>query len=644
MSALAIAGSTRKTVPMAYRVVATLCGVALATLIRLAFSPLVGHDVPFVVYIPTIALVAWYAGSGCGLLATAASSAAIWLLFLPQHEQAITHLKMALFALGSGTIVWVMTSLNRARVSLIAAREAEALQRVWFESMLGSIAEGVIATDSKGALTYMNRAAQEMIGASAESVLGRPFAQVVSLIDESTELAVTDLEKLTPQLRLMLAIANKPSIPVAASVSTMQGAAGAAGSVLILRIAIDERERYLLIEEAGAARRDAEAANRMKDDFLRMVSHELRAPLNAILGWADVIQRKPEPDTITKGTETIKRNVRAQASLIDSMLDVAAIASGRFAIELRDIYLPDTIDDALRSIEPIAASKGIRLLQEIDRKDVLTRADANRLQQVLANLYSNAIKFTPSGGAITTTLRYKDDSVQIEVADSGQGMDATMLTLLFERSGGGEQSLRRSKSGLGLGLPIARRIVELHGGRLIATSAGEQLGTTVTLDFPLKAAASASPAEDEEGSRLAILASSRILVVDDDAQAALLLANVLARHGAEIQSADSARRALEIYQRWQADAIVSDIGMPGEDGHWLIAQIRKLESRRHKAALAALAVTAYGRAEDRERSRAAGFDGHLVKPVSSDAVAHALAEALMARNSEAAKTSGRVTT
>lgn len=619
------------------RVLAALLAVGVSTLLRLALSPLVGHDIPFILYFPTIALVAWYAGAGAGLLAVFVSAVAVWVFVTPQHDDPITAVRVVLFALGSCTIVWVMNSLHRAQQSLNDARHSEKRQRVWFELMLGSIAEGVIATDFNGSVTFMNRAARDMVGPVGEGAIGRPFSQVVTLIDETTEIPITDFGKLSTSQRLVLANPEKESIPVAASVSLMPGTEHSdPGSVLILRVAFDERERLLLIEEAGAARRDAEAANRMKDDFLRMVSHELRAPLNAILGWADVMQRKSDPETLRKGTETIRRNVRAQSSLIDSMLDVAAIASGKFAIDPREVYLPDIIDDALRSIEPLANSKGIKLEHDIDLHDLAVRADPNRLQQVLANLYSNAMKFTSTAGSISTRLRYRDSEVEISVSDTGQGMSADVMALLFERSSQDEPSLRRSKSGLGLGLPIARRIVELHGGRLQASSDGDQKGTTFTLTFPISATSPASPGA-EDASHLSDLAGKKVLVVDDDTQAALLLANVLAGHGAEVQTADSARRALEIYRRWQPDGMVSDIGMPGEDGHWLIAQIREHATRHGEMPIAALAVTAYGRPEDRERSRAAGFDGHLGKPVSSHAVTHALSEALARRESGRAR-------
>jgi signal transduction histidine kinase/CheY-like chemotaxis protein len=619
----------------AARVLIALLAVAASTLLRLALSPLVGHDVPFILYFPTIALVAWYAGTGAGLLAVFTSAVAVWLFVTPQHDDPITAVRLGLFVLGSCTIAWVMNSLHGAQRSLDEARQSEERHRVWFELMLGSIAEGVIATDASGSITFMNQAARDMVGPAAVGAIGRPFSQVVVLIDETTETPIADLGKLYPSQRLVIANPEKENMPVAASVSMMPGTAHSdPESVLILRVAFDDRERFLLIEEAGAARRDAEAANRMKDDFLRMVSHELRAPLNAILGWADVMQRKTDPETLRKGTETIRRNVRAQSALIDSMLDVAAIASGKFVIEPREVYLPDIIDDALRSIEPTASSKSIKLAYDIDRQDLSVRADPNRMQQVLANLYSNAMKFTPTGGTISTALQYMDNEVVISVCDTGQGMSADVMALLFERSGQGEPSLQRSKSGLGLGLPIARRIIELHGGKLLASSDGDQKGTMFVLTFPMSAKSPALPAAGDGSRPLADLAGKKVLVVDDDTQAALLLANVLSGHGAEVQTADSARRALEIYRRWQPDGMVSDIGMPGEDGHWLIAQIRDQARRHGEIPIAALAVTAYGRPEDRERSRAAGFDGHLGKPVSSHAVTHALSAALAKRESD----------
>ena len=500
------------------------------------------------------------------------------------------------------------------------------MQRRRYEVMLDSIAEGVIGLDQAGTILFLNHAAKEMAAVS-DAAIERPLLEVLHLVDEDSKKVASDIEALQQiGRRWCLEVADRQALPLALNISKMRTDDEAAGAVLVMRIALDERERERMVAETESARADAEAANRMKDDFLRMVSHELRAPLNAILGWADVMLRKNDAVTVTKGAETIRRNVKAQSSLIDSMLDVAAIASGRFTIARRSTDVYEVIEEARRSIEPIAHTKKLNLITELEPGAPSLYADPGRLQQVLANFYSNAIKFTPAGGSITTRLLTAEKSLVIEVSDTGQGMSESTAALLFERSAQGS-ALARSKSGLGLGLRIARRIAELHGGHLAAHSPGEGLGTTVRVSLPWEMPDERVTSEGDS-TALARLTALRVLVVDDDSQASLLLANVLQDLGAEVQTADSAKRALDLYLRFQPQALLSDIGMAGEDGYWLMESIRAREIAGEQR-IVAVAVTAYSRPEDRDRSRQAGFDIHLPKPMEARTVALTLGEALV---------------
>ena len=617
--------------PTLKRLIGTLGLIALVTLVRWLLQGVLSFNVPFLLFFPSIMLIAWFGGTLCALIAIVLEGMIALWLFVPTDTDPLASMRVAIFVFGSVVIVWVSRTLHRARRELITARQREASQRRRYELMLDSIVEAVIGLDADGATIFLNRAAEELSGQSLALATGRPLLQLLPLSDESSGRPVKDLEALQQRPQgWLLAVDGREPVPVAVSLSKMRSDdATINGSVLVLRLAFEERERARLAAETEAARADAEAANRMKDDFLRMVSHELRAPLNAILGWADVMLRKNDAATVTKGSETIRRNVRAQSALIDSMLDVAAIASGRFNIARRPTDIYDVIEEAHRSIEPLALGKKINLVHDIAPGAPGINADTPRLQQVIANLYSNALKFTPSGGTITTRVRFDSQHLTLEVADSGQGMTPETLALLFERSEGGA-ALSRSKSGLGLGLRIARRIVELHGGHLSASSEGEHLGATLKVTLPWDAPVEAS-FEAGRADGLAPLVGRKILVVDDDTQAALLLANVLEDLGAVVQTADTAKRALDLYSRFEPDAMVSDIGMSEEDGYWLIEAIRAIESSKHLPKIPAMAVTAYSRPEDRERSRNAGFDGHLGKPVTARAVAHALAEAISRR-------------
>ena len=614
--------------PTVSRVLGTLGMIVLVTLARWLLQGVLNFNVPFLLYFPSIIVIAWFGGTVCALLAIVLEGAIAAWLFVPTESDPLATMRMVVFILGGILIVWVSRALHGARRELITARQREASQRRRYELMLDSTVEAVLGLDAEGAVSYLNRAAEELSGQPLAKATGRPLLQLLPLSDEASGRAVKDLDSLQQRPQgWLLAVDGREAVPVAASLSKMRSDdATINGSVLVLRLAFDERERAQLAAETEAARADAEAANRMKDDFLRMVSHELRAPLNAILGWADVMLRKNDAATVTKGAETIRRNVRAQSSLIDSMLDVAAIAGGRFNIARRPTDIYDVIEEAHRSIEPLASGKKINLVHDITAGAPGINADTPRLQQVIANLYSNALKFTPSGGTITTRLRFDAQHLTLQVTDTGQGMTPETLALLFERSEG-SAALARSKSGLGLGLRIARRIVELHGGHLSASSEGENLGATLTVTLPWDAPARTTP-DAGSADNLAPLVGKKILVVDDDSQAVLLLANVLEDLGALVQTADTAKRALDLHSRFEPDALVSDIGMSQEDGYWLIEAVRSVEKSKRLPRIAAMAVTAYSRPEDRERSRNAGFDGHLGKPVTARAVAHALAEAL----------------
>jgi signal transduction histidine kinase/FixJ family two-component response regulator len=616
-----------KEVSFASRLFGSIVLVLLVTALRLLLSRVLGDNVPFILYFPSVILIAWYAGSWCAVVATLLASALAAWLFVPTSSDPLAAMRILLFIAGSALIIWVAQLLRRNQAALMETGRRAEIQRRRYEVMLDSIAEGVVGVDANGAILFLNHAAKQFTAVLDDAALGRPLLDLLQLIDEDSGKPAKDVEALQDDARRWsLVTPGREPLPVALSISRMRSDVASANVVLVLRAASAERERERMVAETESARADAEAANRMKDDFLRMVSHELRAPLNAILGWADVMLRKNDPATVTKGAETIRRNVRAQSSLIDSMLDVAAIASGRFTIARRPTDLYDVIEEARRSIEPIALTKKITLIDEISEGASSIHADPGRLQQVLANLYSNAIKFTPAGGSITTRLIVDEKSLVIEVQDTGQGMSEATSALLFERSAR-DSALARSKSGLGLGLRIARRIAELHGGQLSAESPGENLGTTVRVSLPIDLQEDSAPL-DADSAVLARLQGLRVLVVDDDSQAALLLANVLEDLGATVTTADDARRALDLYQRFQPDALLSDLGMPEEDGYWLMKSIRAKEAESGRSRMPALAVSAYSRPEDRERSRQAGFNVHLVKPMAARAVAQVLAESL----------------
>ena len=381
-----------------------------------------------------------------------------------------------------------------------------------------------------------------------------------------------------------------------------------------------EKERVQLLKREQAARVEAERANRLKDEFLATLSHELRTPLNAIMGWAHVLtQSSHDRDTVQRASTVIRQNATAQAQLIDDILDVSRIVGGRLVIETGVVAVKRVVEDAVNSLMPAAQAKSITVHTNLaDGLNVL--GDRDRLQQVVWNLVSNAFKFTPKGGTVTITLAERDGDVYIEVADTGIGIPAEFLPFVFDRFRQADSSMSRRHNGLGLGMAIVRHLVELHGGTVAVESPGENKGTVFKLHFPSHTGA--MPAEKMPAGRevapeaafeeLERLNGLHVLIVEDDADSRNVLALLLQRLGALVEAVGSAKDAYERLKLRRPDVLVSDIGMPDEDGYSMIRQIRQLSDQH----IPAIALTAYARKQDAEAALGAGYDQHLPKPVA----------------------------
>jgi PAS domain S-box-containing protein len=388
-----------------------------------------------------------------------------------------------------------------------------------------------------------------------------------------------------------------------------------------------EMEREQLLESERAARNDAERASRLKDEFLSTISHELRTPLNAILGWAHILRQRVsgKDQDVEKGITVIDRNARVQAQLIEDLLDMSRIISGKVRLELQPVDLHDVVGAALSSVAPSAEVKGIDL-EKISRPGVgMVRGDPNRLQQVAWNLLSNAIKFTPKGGRVTVTLVRVDGRVEMAVADAGQGIEPEFLPYVFERFRQADGSTTRKHGGLGLGLAIVKNLVALHGGTVRAMSAGEGKGATFTVELPLGIVhlPAGAPASGEDVDDGADLSGISVLFVDDAQDNHELVRRLLEDRKARVMTAGSGQEALGLLERERPDVIVSDIGMPGMDGYELIRRVRALPPERG-GDVPALALTAFARAEDRTKALLAGFQAHLSKPVQPTALTSAI--------------------
>jgi len=373
---------------------------------------------------------------------------------------------------------------------------------------------------------------------------------------------------------------------------------------------------------------ESKQANRLKDEFLATVSHELRTPLNAIMGWARMLGSKQlPPDRARHAIATIERNASALAHIIDDLLDVSRIVAGTLHLAPQPVDLVAVAQAALDDVRPLAVTKNVQLAFSPDRQAIETvSGDAGRLEQVIWNLLANAIKFTPEGGRVDVVIARSKDHMEVRVVDTGQGISPDFLPHVFERFRQADGATTRRDTGLGLGLAIVRELIELHGGTVHAASQGVGCGATFTVRLPISAreaqvgqaaalgerrtaASTASPMP-----RLPRLDELRILVVDDNADGRTLTSLVLTQAGASVKAVASVREALQMLEVERPDALVSDIGLPDEDGYGLIRQIRQYEAE-HGGFLPAVALTGYARAEDRARSLAAGFQAHVPKPI-----------------------------
>jgi signal transduction histidine kinase/ActR/RegA family two-component response regulator len=385
-----------------------------------------------------------------------------------------------------------------------------------------------------------------------------------------------------------------------------------------------ERERAELLEREQAARKDAETANRLKDEFLANVSHELRAPLNAILGWITLVRNGSlnEFDK-ERALETVERNAHAQKRLIDDLLDVSRIITGKLHLDLRLVDLVTIVESAVESGRPAAESKGVNLQTRIELKTCPLQGDSSRLQQVMWNLISNAIKFTPTGGRVEVRIRHSIDHVEVMVKDTGVGIPQHFLPYVFDRFRQADGSSTRNYGGMGLGLAIVRHLVEMHGGFVRADSEGKGLGATFTITLPLSAASIPLAVMPLTGERYYLsdsapkLTGVRVLVVDDEADTRELLEAILSQCEAEVRTAGDVTSAVQIMRTWHAEVVISDLSMPLEDGYSLIEKLRQVDDVRDKP-IPAIAVTARSGAESRIRALAAGFQMYLEKPVEPD--------------------------
>jgi PAS domain S-box-containing protein len=505
-------------------------------------------------------------------------------------------------------------------------------ERERLAAIIDSSDDAIASKTLDGIITSWNRGAEQMFGYSAAEAIGQHIKLIIPPelhAEEDDVLARLRRGEKIDHYETVRQTKDGRKLDISLTVSPIRNAQGhiigaskVARDITLRKRADEEHKRIMAREEA--ARRTAEEANRLKDDFLATVSHELRNPLNSIVGWAGLLRAgKLDEKTVVRAVDAILRGAQAQDQIISDLLDVARIVNGRLRLDIRPVQLVEVLESAIDAVRPAAEAKQIRLQTLLDPAASPLAGDPDRLRQVLWNLLSNAVKFTSKNGRIQVVSQRINSHIEVIVSDTGIGIEPELLPHVFDRFRQGDSGSNRQSSGLGLGLAIVRNLVELHGGTVRAESKGRGQGATFIVRLPTLIALSAGDAEErvhpaveeitpaEAGPSLLNL---RILVVDDEAGAREVAAMILAQAQAEVRTAESAREALQMLDQWQPDVLVADIGMPDVDGYEFIRQVRA-RSPQSGGAVPAAALTAYARTQDRVRVLSEGYQMHVPKPI-----------------------------
>ncbi len=475
---------------------------------------------------------------------------------------------------------------------------------------------GIVAFSDDGLIAYANPSLHAWLGKPARALLGTRFESALApgaRVFHSTHFfPLLKLHGHAEEIHLTLRTGAGVDVPVLVNAVRQSGPEGALNHCAMITMHRRKEFESALVD----ARRAAETATAAKDQFLAIVSHELRTPLSAITGWIRLARSgKLDPEMMTRALETIDRNAEVQAQLIEDLLDVSRIISGKLRISPKPLNLAPLVENALDTARPSASAKGVTLQAALDPAAGIVHADAARVQQIVWNLLANAVKFTPRGGRVQVVLSRVGSRVQINVADSGIGIAGDQLPYLFERFWQAQAGGQREASGLGLGLSICRSLVELHGGSIRAESAGAGCGAAFIVELPLALAdtsVAAGVAPDVDAHRS--LGGVRVLVVDDDADARSLLTMLLEGSDATVRTAASVDEALDRMRAEPFAIVLTDVGMPGKDGFAFMRELRSNPELANGAAII-VAITGLSRSEDRVRLLRAGFQAHLAKPV-----------------------------
>ncbi|HEY2799699.1 MAG TPA: ATP-binding protein [Chthoniobacterales bacterium] len=496
-----------------------------------------------------------------------------------------------------------------------------------YEAIVDSSEDAIVSKNLRSIVLSWNKSAERIFGYSAEEMIGESIVRLLPPDrpdEEKHILARLQRGERVEHFETRRRRKDGTIIDVSLTISPIRDARGViVGASKIARDVTQQKADY------EALRR----ANRFKTDFLTTLSHELRTPLNAILGWVQVLKENPNPQDFAEALPVIERNVRVQAQLIEDLLDLSRIESGKLSLDIRPVDLAAVATAGMETVRPAAVAKEIKLTSTFASVSGTVMGDQDRLQQVVWNLLTNAIKFTPRGGRVHVLIQRVNSHIELCVADNGEGIAPEFLGQVFDRFRQADASTTRRYGGLGVGLSIVKHLTELHGGGVRVTSDGIGLGATFCVSLPLQTvrrdSGSATSESSSAGSNLAAgqanLSGIRVLIVDDEGDSAAAVKKMLEHHGAHVRATNSMGEALGEFTRCSPDVLISDIGMPNHDGYELIAKLRALPGGQ---SVPAIALTALARSEDRTRALRAGFQIHMAKPVDFPelaAVVHNLA-------------------
>jgi PAS domain S-box-containing protein len=634
---------------LAYVVAALAVGGALAA--RLALDPIFGNGAPFATFLLAVVVAAWFGGFRPALLALGLGWLCADYFFLqPRHAFGIqpTDLVLSVTYLVLGLAIAALNdSMRRAEGAAAGMAEALRESEARLRGMISYATDAIITIDAEQRITVFNTTAESTFGYSADEMMRQPldrliperFRQVHRRHIEGFGLTGVSARAMGGERVLAGLRRNGDEFPMEARISHVEVGGQTLYTVILRDIterkeAETEREELLASAERARAeaeriaaaehevREKAEAANQAKDAFLATVSHELRTPLSPILTWVRMLrQERLDADKTLHALDVIERCARTQAQLIEDLLDVSRIVAGKMRLEVRPVMIAAVIEKAVDVVRPAADAKSVRVQVVLDTEVGAILGDAGRLQQVMWNLLSNAIKFTPKGGRVQVALERVHSHIEIAVSDTGQGIEPTFLPYVFERFQQADRGTDRSYGGLGLGLAIVRHIVEAHGGTVHVESPGPGKGTVFTVKLaPMMARRAGEqvrrhPTADRptDGFPLPRLDGLRLLIVDDEPESNDAVQTLLVSCGAAVRVAGSAQQARDILGVWTPDVLVSDVGMPREDGYALIASLRSRDGEITQ--IPAVALTAYASLEDKLRLLSSGFQAHVPKPL-----------------------------